>query len=63
LFDGLSPSNKKNLLCVLRGSAVSKRIRYRISEKVHVRSPSVNGVVVQTEYLWDLIEEFWVLTR
>ena len=29
---------------------------------VHVGSLGVNGVVVQTEYLSDLIEEFWLLT-
>ena len=30
---------------------------------VHVGSLGVNGVVVQTEYLSDLIEEFWLLTH
>ena len=29
---------------------------------VHVGSLGVNGVVVQTEYLSDLIKEFWLLT-
>ena len=28
-------------------------------DSVHVGSLGVNGVVVQTEYLSDLIEEFW----
>ena len=31
-------------------------------DPVHVGSLGVNGVVVQTEYLSDLIEEFWLLT-
>ncbi len=31
-------------------------------DPVHVGSLGVNGVVVQTEYLPDLIEEFWLLT-
>jgi hypothetical protein len=32
-------------------------------DPVHVGSPGANGVVVQTEYLSDLIEEFWLLTH
>jgi len=32
-------------------------------DPVHVGSLGVNRVVVQTEYLSDLIEEFWLLTR
>jgi hypothetical protein len=31
-------------------------------DPVHVGSLGMNGVVVQTEYLSDLIEEFWLLT-
>jgi len=31
-------------------------------DPVHIGSLGVNGVVVQTEYLSDLIEEFWLLT-
>ena len=31
-------------------------------DPVHVGSLGVNGVVVQTEYLSDLIEEFWLST-
>ena len=31
-------------------------------DPVHVGSLGVNGVVVRTEYLSDLIEEFWLLT-
>ena len=31
-------------------------------DPVHVGSLCVNGIVVQTEYLSDLIEEFWLLT-
>ena len=31
-------------------------------DPVHVGSLGVNGVVVQTENLSDLIEEFWLLT-
>jgi len=31
-------------------------------DPVHVGPFGVNGVVVQTEYLSDLIEEFWLLT-
>jgi hypothetical protein len=31
-------------------------------DPVHVGTLGMNGVVVQTEYLSDLIEEFWLLT-
>jgi len=31
-------------------------------DPIHVRSLGVNGVVMQTEYLSDLLEEFWLLT-
>ena len=32
------------------------------TDPVHIGSLGVNGVVVHTEYLSDLIEEFWLLT-
>jgi hypothetical protein len=32
------------------------------NDPVQIGSFSVNGVVVQTEYLSDLIKEFWLLT-
>jgi hypothetical protein len=32
-------------------------------DPVQVGSLGVNGIVVQTEYLSDLIEEFWLLTH
>jgi len=31
-------------------------------DPIHVGSLGVNGVVMQTEYLSDLLEEFWLLT-
>ncbi len=35
---------------------------YKPHDPVHLGSLGVNGVVGQTEYLSDLIEEFWLLT-
>jgi hypothetical protein len=42
--------------------SVNFQLRPVSRDPVHVGSLGVNGIVVQTEYLSDLIEEFWLLT-